>query len=298
MKKILCIFATLTLVFLVSALPVHANSVGPEPWKTAYFEVLKEYYDTIRKRYGSANADHHAKITIPPYIFLDFEQDGVPELIINPGNDTFDNQNPLRIYTYADAGLREYSVARLDPFPDGYRNKQTGEMKWIQDYEDIFGDTFREEMVLVKSIEFDSFDLVFVELPYREEKVRNFFDSTYVERVEWWDEGEKISRKQYKKALKEWGDTYELVIPHDAYSGHLNQWGSPNSKYRNYDDLWQEMLEAIDRVPKAGSVRTGWNPIFWGAAALGVLLLAGGTALWVCKRCKAKDELVKEKTSV
>jgi len=258
-KRIICIMAALMLVLSSSVLPVSANSAEPEAWQLAYFEALKEYY------YGPDYANQKKISRIPSYAFVDFNQDGMLELIINPGPHGFDSPFRMKIYSYANGELRQFNEGSNGLFgspPDGYRNKRTGELKWIYPSSDMPEDIHGSEEML---FDFDTYQIAFAEIPLLQE-VRNCPN-----RVEWTLDGEKISKKQYENAAKEWERSHELVIPIDAYYDYRNCPSSIYQDYQSYDDVWQKMLEVIKKAPTLDSTRVARRSLLWVAVVFGGL---------------------------
>jgi len=267
-KRIACFTAALWLVLLASVLPVSAENTEPEPWRVAYFEALK----------AAGYHPAHPRIHIPPYAFVDFNQDGMVELILNPDRPNgFDDEVSKKIYTYADGELHLLGGGNV-PLPDGYHNKQTGEIQWFFDFDPDLNN--KKEMVF----DFKTYQIAIKNLPYQ---LRWDFSNS---KLEWLIDGKKVSKKQYEKAVKEWGKTYELVIPSDAYFDRTKPTpGAPYSNYETYDDVWQEMLEVISKAPTVDSKQAAQRPLLWGAVMFGGLtIVAAAIAVPVSLSKKAK----------
>ena len=232
MKRLFILFVSLFLLAACSTVSIsHAEG---EPWQIAYFELLKERGGTLEAE--RANGD---PVSTPPYAFVDFNQDGVPELVRN----VFRIPNefaPMEIYTYADGELREfgrefgiYIYDFIEVLPDGYRNKQTSELIWISRTTNMSQPDNGWNVEI--RFDFDACQMNFAQLPFQTYR----YD---VDALRWFVGGETVSQEQYEKALQEWQDAHELVIPHDS-SFYTEPYGPDSYSYPSYEAMWQAMLE-------------------------------------------------------
>jgi len=241
------------------AFAASAVNAGPEPWQAAYFELLKEY--------NSPGSFSKNRMQVPRYVFVDFNQDGVPELIINPGPHGFDVEFLMNIYTYADGRVRQFNegikdVNNLEGFfeglPDGYRNKKTGEMKWIcpgsEESENLHG-------LLEMDFDFDTYLIKFTPLPFQYYRYGSG-DNDF----RWTLSGKEITQKQYKKAKKDWEKTYKLVIPREAYYDYRNL---PETFFPNIEAFWPYILEVSNKALTLNAIKTDRHPLLRSAAVLG-----------------------------
>jgi len=204
---------------------------APEPWQIAYFGLLKEIAVPLIAEHAEGNT-----IGVQNYAFTDFNQDGVPELVLNVFR--IPNEfSPMEIYTYADGALREFGrefgiYDFIEVLPDGYRNKQTGKLIWTSRTTNMSQPDNGWNVEI--RFDFDAYQMIFTQLPFQ-------YYSYDVGALRWFVGGETVSQEQYEKALQEWQDAYELVIPHDS-----SFYTEPSDyySYLSYEAMWQAMLEA------------------------------------------------------
>ena len=85
MKKVICI--SFVLLLLSGCAAFTEQEKRAEPWQAAYFGLLKGLAYPIIPEHNDGKI-----MLLPDHAFADYNQDGILELIINPGPHNFDDE--------------------------------------------------------------------------------------------------------------------------------------------------------------------------------------------------------------
>jgi len=237
MKKLLCILATLALGFAPLALPVAAEDTGS--WQEAYFtRVIKL-------------SDGSSKSMPILYALADYNQDGVPELMVDQV------LQPTIVLTAVDNRVKIFDARSLGyGFPDGYRNKKTGEIEWYnvthfdgRDYQE------HDEFLSERFENYDPGDPYYL---YSSDEFIFDFDTMTATTFPCmrYEGDDPLVAAKFDDARTEWENNYELTIKSKLISLLLND-GNKS------EVLWQQLLEAGEEFPGSLPLDTPMPSLFW-----------------------------------
>ncbi len=243
MKKMFSVFFVFLTFLSVFSCSTFASN---DSWQASYFNKLVEIGEKpgfIRSLLTEKDANGFCSKTIY-YALNDYNQDGIPELVvygINSSNEAGDN---YQIYTYVKGKIKKFKIInREGPYsenvsfsdqpywpyytnffflPDGYTDKKTNKLVWVMkttpkanEFWAIAGTPYENETVF--ELDFDFQNMVVEIIPV-----------VFAERTE---------PNEYQSGLKRWKENHELSILHDDYGRVI-----PN----DYEELWNQFMEMSD----------------------------------------------------
>ena|GEM_PF-7092202 len=279
-----------------------------ESWQVAYFDLLvrlRSHPGLIHSLISEKDAYGFRSNAIF-YALNDYDQDGVPELIVY-GNipltcDIF--MDNCRVYTFKNGRVRKFRRAgdgNLWFLPHGFLNTRTNAVEWAfrlpEDDTDWTSNQLDFEAVYTLELDFDALkmEIKSIGLPPW------FFDDSYY--AEQPGGGAEVPshivdkwKTDNKKEIAEWQDTHELVIERDEYGRLVND---------NDGKLWEQLLAVGENLPMDApvpSISPGTNVILLfanpfvelGGAALCILAVTVTGIVLLCRKIKKKKRF-KEK---
>lgn len=243
MKKTFSVFFVFLTFLSVFSCSTFASN---DSWQASYFNKLVEIGEKpgfIRSLLTEKDANGFCSKTIC-YALNDYNQDGIPELVvygINSSNEAGDN---YQIYTYAKGEIKKFKIInREGPYsdnvsfsdqpywpyytnffflPDGYTDKKTNKLVWVMkttpkanEFWAIAGTPCENETVFEVSFNFQNMTVEIIPIVF----------------------AERTESNEYQSKLKRWKENHELSILHDDYGRVI-----PN----DYEGLWNQFMEMSD----------------------------------------------------
>ena len=239
MKKFFCEFFVVTLVLLLFPCIAFATTTS---WQISYFNKLVEIGEKpgfIRSVLTGkdANGFYSKKIC---YALNDYNQDGIPELIVYGTNSSGEAGDNYQIYTYDKGKVKKFKIINHEgpysenvsfseqpywPYytnffflPEGYTNKKTNELVWalkttpsVYEFWAIAGTPNENESVFEINFDFQNMIIDIVPTVF----------------------AEKTETNEYQYKLQNWKENHKLSIHHDEYGRVI-----PN----DYEDLWKQLI--------------------------------------------------------
>jgi len=182
-----------------------------EPWQAAYFAHLK----LMRDKYNNMPDDRLR------FAFADYNQDGVPELIVYA---YFEGYSSFQVYTYVNGALQRFTnngrkdALEFRALPDGYRNRNSNKLKWVYT---LSGESYSIGEYLKEVLfDYDNYQIRFKNL-FQSSCFRILKNGGGTDIKHWQVNSEDVSQERYAEALREWYGEWDLVIPHDEYGRHI-----------------------------------------------------------------------------
>ena len=243
MKKLFSIFF-ICLIFL----SIFSNSTFATntSWQISYFNKLVEIgekpgfiWSVLTEK--DINGFYSEKIY---YALNDYNQDGIPELIVYGINSPGEHGDNYQIYTYDKGKVDKFKIINHEgpysenvsfsdqpywPYytnffflPDGYTDKDTNELIWIlkttpNEYEfwAIAGTSYENENIFEVSFDFHNMIIDIIPVVFEE----------------------STKPDEYQSKLENWKENHKLSILHDEYGREI-----PNTS----EELWNQLMELDD----------------------------------------------------
>ncbi len=243
MRKIFCVFWVAILFLLIFPSNAFATETS---WQASYFNKLVEIGEKpgfIRSLLTEKDANGFYSKTIC-YALNDYNQDGIPELVVYGTNSVNEAGDNYQIYTYNKGKAKMFKIKHHkgpygenvsfsdQPYwpyytnffflPDCYTNKKTNEIVWIMktmpkahEFWAIAGTPYENESVFEVSFDFQNMIVDIIPIVF----------------------AERTEPNEYQSKLQRWKENYELSIYHDEYGRVI-----PN----DYEDLWKQLIKLDD----------------------------------------------------
>ncbi len=233
MKKLFCIFIMLTLFLSFFSFAAFATTSS---YQEVYFNKLIEIREKpgfIRTVLTDKDNNGFSTETIC-YALNDYNQDGIPELIVYGTNIAGEAGDNYQVYTYCNGRLEKFDkiIRENQPFypyhtdffflPDGYTDKETNELVWVmktppeaEDFWAIAGTPYENETVF--EVDFNFRNMVVDIVPV-----------VYVEKSE---------SNEYTLKLENWNENHKLSVKRDEYGRRIPE---------NNKKLWEQLSELTE----------------------------------------------------
>lgn len=248
MKKTFCLFLTAVLLVITFSCLTFASTNNS--WQSLYFNKLIE----IREKPGllkmllteKDNNGFYSQFIC--YALNDYNQDGIPELIVYGANMSAEAGDNYLVYSYDNGKLKQFeTVSHKGPcgdtispseqpywpyhtkffrLPEGYKNVETNELIWIminapndEEYWVTTGAPYEKETVLEVNFNFQKMTVDIVPLVYPE----------------------KVEPDVYKSNLQSWKKNHKLSIKRDKYGRRI-----PSEN----EELWKQLSKSDTVMPR------------------------------------------------
>lgn len=243
MKKMFSVFFVFLTFLSVFSCSTFASN---DSWQASYFNKLVEIGEKpgfIRSLLTEKDANGYYLKTIC-YALNDYNQDGIPELIVYGINSSAEAGDNYQIYTYAKGEIKKFKIInREGPYsenisfskqpywpyytnffflPDGYTNKKTNKLVWVMkttteanEFWAIAGTPCENETVFEVSFNFQNLTVEIIPIVF----------------------AERTEPNEYQSELKRWKENNELSILHDDYGRVIPT---------DYKELWNQFMEVSD----------------------------------------------------